>query len=131
MSEIEAQIEELNKRPGKFREEEIALAGAIVTVENQGLAVIHRGLVRSEDKAKWKKLNARSKAPDESDTKKQEDNKTELAAVLVEELTRIARRPSALNCCDGRISLSWQSLIAWRWRYATKIGPTVCPPSFR
>jgi len=95
MSEIEVQIEELNKRPGKFREEEIALAGAIVTVENRGLAVIHRGLVRSEDKAKWKKLNARSKAPDESDTKKQEDNKTELAAVLVEELT--AHRTAALR----------------------------------
>ena len=95
MAEIESQIEELNERPRKYREEEIALAGAIVTVENQGQAVIYRGLIRSEDKAKWKKLSARSQTPDESDTKKQEDDMPELAAVLVEELT--AHRTAALR----------------------------------
>ena len=131
MAEIESQIEELNERPRKYREEEIALAGAIVTVENQGQAVIYRGLIRSEDKAKWKKLNARSQTPDESDTKKQEDDMPELAAVLVENSRRIAQRPSAPNCYDARISLSWQSLIAWHWRYATKIGPMVGLLSFR
>lgn len=79
ISEIEIQIDELNERSRKYCEEEIALAGAIVTVENQGQAVFHRGLVRSEDRAKWKKLNARSQAPHESDTKEQGDDKPELA----------------------------------------------------
>ena len=43
MSEIETQIDELNERSRKYREEEIALAGAIVTVGNQGQAAAHRG----------------------------------------------------------------------------------------
>jgi ParB family chromosome partitioning protein len=52
MSEIENRIEELNDQPRQYREEEIALAGAIVSLENHGQAVIYRGLVRAEDKKK-------------------------------------------------------------------------------
>ena len=52
MAEIESRIEELNDQPRKYREEEIALAGAIVALENHGQAVVYRGLVRAEDKKK-------------------------------------------------------------------------------
>ena len=52
MAEIEERIDELNDQPRQYREEEKTLAGAIVSLENHGQAVIHRGLVRSEDKSK-------------------------------------------------------------------------------
>ncbi len=54
MAEIERRIDELNDQPREYREEEIALAGAIVSLENHGQAVIYRGLVRPEDKKKMK-----------------------------------------------------------------------------
>ena len=54
MAEIESRIEELNDQPRKYRAEEIPLAGAIVSLENHGQAVIYRGLVRPEDKKKVK-----------------------------------------------------------------------------
>src|SRR6202035_3894874 len=52
MSEIETQIDELNDQPQKYREEEIAFAGAIVSLAHNGEPVIYRGLVRAEDKKK-------------------------------------------------------------------------------
>src|SRR5208283_2338675 len=52
MAEIETLIEELNDQPGKYSEEEIPLAGALVCLESHGRTAIHRGLVRPEDKRK-------------------------------------------------------------------------------
>ena len=52
MSEIEMRIDELNDQARQYREEEKRLAGAIVSLENHGQAVIYRGLVRSEDRRK-------------------------------------------------------------------------------
>jgi ParB family chromosome partitioning protein len=56
MAEIESRIEKLNDQPRKYRAEEIPLAGAIVSLENHGQAVIYRGLVRPEDKKKVKQV---------------------------------------------------------------------------
>jgi DNA-binding transcriptional regulator YiaG len=105
MAQIEARIEELNDRieelndqePRNYREEEIPLAGAIVALENHGEAVIHRGLVRPEDR---KKLAQAAMCETNGQHEPGDDNHDEtddegLSAALVEDLT--AHRTAALR----------------------------------
>ena len=58
MGAIEERIEELNDQPRKYREEEIALAGAIVSIGGNGQTSIYRGLVRPEDKKKMRDVES-------------------------------------------------------------------------
>jgi ParB family transcriptional regulator, chromosome partitioning protein len=58
MGAIEERIEELNDQPRKYREEEIALAGAIVSLGGNGQTSIYRGLVRPEDKKKMRDVES-------------------------------------------------------------------------
>jgi ParB family transcriptional regulator, chromosome partitioning protein len=89
MAEIDSRIDELNDRPREYREEEIALAGAIVSLENHGQAVIYRGLVRPEDKKKMKQAaKPVSNGQDEPEEDQgDESSNAELSATLVEDLT--------------------------------------------
>ena len=96
MSEIETRIEELNDQPRKYREEETALAGAIVSLENHGQAVIYRGLVRAEDKKKVQAVKSDSNGQHEpGDDEGEEPDDVKLSAALVEDLT--AHRTAALR----------------------------------
>jgi ParB family chromosome partitioning protein len=98
MAEIESRIEELNDQPRKYREEEMVLAGAIVSLENHGQAVIYRGLVRAEDKQKVQAAKSASNGQheegiDQGDGDHSDDPK--LSAALMEDLT--AHRTAALR----------------------------------
>jgi ParB family chromosome partitioning protein len=96
ISEIETRIEELNDQPRKYREEEAALAGAIVSLENHGQAVVYRGLVRSEDRKKVQAAKSETNGqhePGEEDGEEPDDVK--LSGALVEDLT--AHRTAALR----------------------------------
>ena len=96
MDQIETRIDELNDQPGKYREEEIAFAGAIVSLENHGQAVIYRGLVRAEDKKKVQAAKSGSNGQHElGDNQGDEPDDAKLSAALVEDLT--AHRTAALR----------------------------------
>ena len=51
LGEIEAAIEALDNRPMRYEPAEIAIAGAIVTIDSDGSLIAHRGYVRPEDEA--------------------------------------------------------------------------------
>ena len=51
LGEIEAAIEALDNRPMRYEPVEIAIAGAIVTIDSDGSLIAHRGYVRPEDEA--------------------------------------------------------------------------------
>lgn len=51
LGEIEAAIEALDNRPMRFEQTEIAIAGAIITIDSDGSLIAHRGYVRPEDEA--------------------------------------------------------------------------------
>jgi ParB family chromosome partitioning protein len=51
LGEIEAAIEALGNRPMRYEPAEIAIAGAIVTIDSDGSLIAHRGYVRPEDEA--------------------------------------------------------------------------------
>ena len=98
MAEIESRIDQLNDQPRKYREEEIPLAGAIVSLENHGQAVVYRGLVRAEDKKKVQAAKAASNRQYEEGTHQSEGDRSDdpaLSAALVEDLT--AHRTAALR----------------------------------
>ena len=84
MSEIETRIDELNDQARQYREEEKSLAGAIVSLENHGQAVIYRGLVRSEDRKKVQAVKSDSNGQHEPGTR-----------------GRRVRRCEALRCTGG------------------------------
>jgi ParB family chromosome partitioning protein len=97
MDEIETRIDELNDQPGKYREEEIAFAGAIVSLAHNGEAVIYRGLVRAEDKKKVEQVArvAGNGQHEPGDDERDESDEKQLSAALVEDLT--AHRTAALR----------------------------------
>ena len=49
LGEIEVAIEALDNRPMRFEQTEIAIAGAIITIDSDGSLIAHRGYVRPED----------------------------------------------------------------------------------
>jgi ParB family chromosome partitioning protein len=51
LGEIEAAIEALDNRPMRYEPVEIAIAGAIVTIDSDGSLIAHRGYVRPADEA--------------------------------------------------------------------------------
>ena len=51
LGEIEAAIEALDNRPMRYEPAEIAIAGAIVTIDSDGSLIAHRGYVRPADEA--------------------------------------------------------------------------------
>ena len=51
LGEIEAAIEALDNRPMRYEPSEIAIAGAIVTIDSDGSLIAHRGYVRPADEA--------------------------------------------------------------------------------
>ena len=74
MSEIEMRIDGLNDQARQYREEEKTLAGAIVSLENHGQAVIYRGLVRSEDRKKVQAIKSDSNGQHEPDDDEGEES---------------------------------------------------------
>jgi ParB family transcriptional regulator, chromosome partitioning protein len=99
MAEIESRIEKLNDQARKYRAEEIPLAGAIVSLENHGQAVIYRGLLRPEDKKKVKQAaKSFGKGQHEEEGNQggyDHSNDQALSAALAEDLT--AHRTAALR----------------------------------
>ena len=91
MAEIEEQIEELNEQTRQYREEEIKLAGAVVSIES-----IHRGLVRSEDKKKLQTTKSGADGEHEvGNDEGEEADDVNLSAALLEDLT--AHRTAAMR----------------------------------
>lgn len=64
LAEIEERIEELDDRECSFHPDEIALAGAFITLDRHGKIEIERGMVKPEDKSRLKALE---KAHDDGD----------------------------------------------------------------
>ncbi|HWR53959.1 MAG TPA: ParB/RepB/Spo0J family partition protein [Bryobacteraceae bacterium] len=96
MDEIENLQREFDDRPGIWTPEQLAMAGAIVTIGYGGELNIQRGLVKPEDMPKQagKSKTAKATTTPEGDAPEQEEP-TGLSAVLLESLT--AHRTAALS----------------------------------
>jgi ParB family chromosome partitioning protein len=94
LDELERLIAEFEDREGVWTPEQLAMAGAVVTIGDDGKAHIERGLARPEDvptkKAKAKSGN--SSGPDEAAA--DDEQSPALSAALVESLT--AHKSAAL-----------------------------------
>jgi ParB family chromosome partitioning protein len=92
IGKIEQQLEEIEEQRGEdvWTPEQLAIAGAVVTIGNDGKAEILRGLVRPDDMPK-RKVKAKSE-PEAAGA--DEDHSPALSAALVESLT--AQKSAAL-----------------------------------
>ena len=96
MGAIEERIEELNDQPRKYREEEIALAGAVVSLGGNGQPSIYRGLIRPEDKKKTRDAESQITGEGEPNgSEEQEAQEENLSGALIEDLT--AHKTAALR----------------------------------
>lgn len=86
LCEIESLVEELNDREGVWTPEQLAVAGAVVSIDPQGKVKIERGLVRPEDTPKTGKAK-NAKTSDVSAADGEAEQSTGLSASLVERLT--------------------------------------------
>jgi ParB family transcriptional regulator, chromosome partitioning protein len=82
LGEIESRLDELNDRAREFSKEEMKLAGAIVSLSNNGQPTIHRGLVRPEDKRKLKDAAAGAHGSNGQVNPDKEDSKDAVSASL-------------------------------------------------
>ena len=96
IGKIEQQLEEIERQreDDVWTPEQLALAGAVVTIGHDGKAHLERGLVRPEDmpKRKAKSESGNSASPDEAGT--DEEQSPALSSALVESLT--AHKSAAL-----------------------------------
>ncbi|HNP16543.1 MAG TPA: hypothetical protein PKI99_08785, partial [Terrimesophilobacter sp.] len=89
LSELSDEIDAIEDREGVWTPEQLAIAGAVVTIGHNGKAQIERGLVRPEDMPKKAKKAKDEAAPEGS------DDSPALSAALVESLT--AHKSAALT----------------------------------
>lgn len=92
---IDTRLMSLEKKRGKavFTPEQLAIAGAVVTIGDDGKTEIIRGLVRPEDMPKQKgKSKAKATAGNDAEA---DDAGSELAAGLIEDLT--AQKSAAIS----------------------------------
>lgn len=96
IGQIEQQLEEIESQRGDdvWTPEQLAMAGAVVTIGHDGKAHVERGLVRPEDmpKRKAKSKSGNSSGADKAGT--EEEPSPALSSALVESLT--AHRSAAL-----------------------------------
>ena len=92
---IDARLQAIEKQRGKavFTAEQLAMAGAIVTIGDDGKTDIVRGLVRPEDMPKGKG-KSKAKAPGANGAA-EDEARSELAAGLIEDLT--AQKSAAIS----------------------------------
>lgn len=92
---VEQEITVLQKREEAYRSEDLAMAGAIVTIDHWGKLSVLRGLVRDEDKKKAEATEGKqSGANEEADGASKSTGLTHSAA-LIEDLT--AQKTAALR----------------------------------
>lgn len=93
--QIEAGLHTIRKKQGKplFTPEQLAIAGAVVTIGDDGKTEIVRGLVRPEDMPK-QKGKSKGKASDTNGAD-EDDGRGEFAAGLIEDLT--AQKSAAIS----------------------------------
>ena len=91
--QIDARLMTIEKKRGKavFTPEQLAIAGAVVTIGDDGKTEIVRGLVRPEDMPK-QKAKSKAKTSTEGDA---DDAGSEFAAGLIEDLT--AQKSAAIS----------------------------------
>lgn len=92
---IDARLQAIEKQRGKavFTAEQLAMAGAIVTIGDDGKTEIVRGLVRPEDMPKGK---GKSKAkPSDPNVAAGDEDRSEISAGLIEDLT--AQKSAAIS----------------------------------
>ena len=95
LSAIDERLDALNVRAQVYREEDKKLAGAFVSVGNDGKPSVHRGLVRPADKKKVRGAAVGSDGYNSGDPVDDESSGKSLSAALVEDLT--AHRTAALR----------------------------------
>lgn len=93
LDELEKLIAEIEDRGGVWTPDQIAMAGAVVSIDHQGKAKIERGFVRPEDMPKAGKAKTANSA-DISGNESEAEQPAGLSASLVESLT--AHRSAAL-----------------------------------
>lgn len=95
LSAVEQEIAVLQKREEAYRSEDLAMAGAIVTIDHWGKLSVLRGLVRDEDKKKAEATEGKQGgATEEADGASKSTGLTHSAA-LIEDLT--AQKTAALR----------------------------------
>jgi ParB family chromosome partitioning protein len=94
LDELEASIDKLNDRDVVWPPETLAIAGAVLSIGNDGKASVERGLVRPEDMPK-KSAKAKSSKPDDAGNGHEDDSSSALSAALTESLT--AHKSAALS----------------------------------
>lgn len=101
---LSERIDELSEGTANWRPEDIAIAGAFVSIGGSNGALVDRGFVRSEDRPKLKNGGSDADGIDEEPEKPEADNNG-LSARLIEDLT--VQRTAAL-----RVELTKRSDIA-------------------
>jgi len=95
LDELEEAIDKLNDRDDVWPPETLAIAGAVVTIGNDGSVSVERGLIRPEDMPK-KSAKAKPSKPDEAGNAASEgDQSPSFSAALTESLT--AHKSAALS----------------------------------
>jgi len=96
LTELHAQLRSLDEKHAAWTPDILSLAGAIVTAERNGEIVVHRGLVRPQDrKALGKATAAHATRLDESPSADHESQRPVLSEALTRKLT--AHRTIALQ----------------------------------
>lgn len=93
LDELEKLIAEIEDRDGVWTSDQLAMAGAVVSIDHQGKVKIERGLVRPEDMPKTRKANNANSA-NTSGNETEAEHSAGLSASLVESLT--AHKSAAL-----------------------------------
>lgn len=95
LDEIDARLEEIDEsREAHFTTEQLAIAGAVVTIGDDGKAEIVRGLVRPEDMPK-KNGKSNGKPSPDSEADSNDEPASGLSAGLIEDLT--AQKSAAIS----------------------------------
>ena len=131
LDELEKLIAEIEDRDGVWTSDQLAMAGAVVFIDDQGKAKVERGFVRPEDMPKTGKAKT-AKTSNTADAQAEVDQPAGLSSSLVESLTArksAALAASLLDAPDKGLAAVVYALVldVFRHRHATalKLSATV------
>ena len=132
LDELERLIEEIEDRDGVWTSDQLAVAGAVVSIDHQGKAKIERGFVRPEDMPKKVGKAKNANSSDNSAGEGEAEHSAGLSASLVEILTAhksAALATSVLDAPDKGLATVVYALVLDTFRHrhdtALKLSATV------
>ncbi len=132
LDDLEKLIAEIEDRDGVWTTDQLAVAGAVVSIDHQGKAKIERGFVRPEDMPKKTGKAKNANSCDTAGTEAEAEQSAGLSASLVESLTAhksAALAASLLDAPDKGLAAVVYALVLDVFRHhhdtALKLSATV------